>query len=66
MRLHIQSTARTLTINKMDLSLIENAPNAGRLRERFPILFSVMNEGEGDALAHLAFPMEYWQQLYST
>jgi putative transposase len=39
---------------------------ADRLRGRFPKLGELMDEAEDDVLAHMAFPKDHWQQIYST
>jgi putative transposase len=39
---------------------------ADRLRARFPKLGELMDEAEDDVLAHMGFPKEHWQQIYST
>ena len=39
---------------------------ADRLRGRFPKLGELMDEAEDDVLAHMSFPKEHWQQIYST
>jgi transposase-like protein len=39
---------------------------ADRLRGRFPKLGELMDEAEDDVLAHMSFPKDHWQQIYST
>lgn len=39
---------------------------ADQLRERFPKIARLMDEAEGDVLAHMGFPREHWAKIHST
>jgi len=66
-RAMVAAMVRTILVQPdMEAARAQLARVAESLEKRFPWAAELLRDAEDDILAYMAFPCEYWRQIYST